>query len=82
MFLDIAKSRRVTPLGIEVVETAETATQRVCREAVSRGGRIQSGCIPVAAGPATPVRLVNRLPARCVLIRASDFTVHPYVQPE
>ena len=59
-------------------ELRRSVSTRGSREAVSRSGRIQFGCIPVAAGPFTPVRLVNRLLVRCLLIRASDVTVHPY----
>ena len=68
-------SARSWNLGRELRRSVST---RGSREAVSRSGRIQFGCIPVAAGPFTPVRLVNRLLVRCLLIRASDVTVHPY----
>ena len=51
-------------------ELRRSVSTRGSREAVSRSDRIQFGCIPVAAGPVTSVRLVNRLLVRCVLIRA------------
>ena len=69
-------SARSWNLGRELRRSVSTRGSR--EAAVSRSGRIQFGCIPVAAGPFTPVRLVNRLLVRCLLIRASDVTVHPY----